>query len=163
MKYCFKCGAELIKKKQITDGLVPYCPVCLEYRYPMFNAAVSAIIFNSSYNRILLIKQDGKERNILVGGYINKGEQAEEAVRREIMEEVSLKAIDLRYNKSEYFGKSNTLILNYACRVEEDNFKVDGVEVDEANWFTIIEAKEKIAEGSLAKKFMLDYLENQKI
>ena len=76
MKYCNECGAELIEKEcinfGISDGFIPYCPVCNEFRFPKYNVAVSAVIFNPDYSKILLIHQYGRPRNILVAGYVNK-------------------------------------------------------------------------------------------
>lgn len=157
MKYCFRCGDELKEKLHKVDGMVPFCDSCNEFRYPMFNVAVSVNIFNLKRDKVLLIQPFGRKRNILVAGYVNKGESGEEALRREMMEEVSLKAKGIDYNRSEYFKESNTLIFNYGCYVENENFKVDGVEVGAGNWFTIDEARKNIVSGSLAERFMLDY------
>ena len=46
MSYCVKCGHELIEKENGIDGMVPYCPNCQEFRFPMFNSAVSALVLN---------------------------------------------------------------------------------------------------------------------
>ena len=76
MKYCSECGTKLIEKECGIDGLVPYCPTCKQFRFPMFNSAISTIIFNPTKDKILLIKQYGKDFNVLVAGYITKGENA---------------------------------------------------------------------------------------
>ena len=105
MKYCSECEI---------DGLVPYCPTCKQFRFPMFNSAISTIIFNPTKDKILLIKQYGKDFNVLVAGYIIKGENAKETLIREIKEEVNLNVIDYTYNDNEYYQPSNTLMHNYA-------------------------------------------------
>ena len=74
MKYCSECGTKLIEKECEIDGLVPYCPTCKQFRFLMFNSAISTIIFNPTKDKILLIKQYGKDFNVLVAGYIIKGE-----------------------------------------------------------------------------------------
>ena len=96
MKYCSECGEKLILKKDGIDGLVPFCPTCGQFRYPMSNMAVSAIIMQD--DQILLIKQYGQDRNILVAGYINYQESAEEALKREIKEEVGLDVVSYEFN-----------------------------------------------------------------
>lgn len=82
MKYCSECGTKLIEKECGIDGLVPYCPTCKQFRFPMFNSAISTIIFNPTKDKILLIKQYGKDFNVLVAGYIIKGENAKETLIR---------------------------------------------------------------------------------
>lgn len=161
MKHCIECGTQLVEKQLEGEGIIPYCPVCEQFRFPMFNAAVSVIIFNAAREKILLIQQYKKVRNILVAGYINLGESAEHAVAREILEEVGLDAVDIKFNKSEYYEKSNTLMFNFSCSVRDDKFKIDSKEVDYAAWYPVEEAKEAIADGSLAERFLLSYLEKR--
>ena len=59
-KHCRECGAALIKKELMGEGIVPFCPKCGEFRFPMYNVAVSMIVVNRQTNQILLIKQYGK-------------------------------------------------------------------------------------------------------
>lgn len=54
MKYCSECGTQLIEKECGIDGLVPYCPTCKQFRFPMFNSAISTIIFNPTKDKILI-------------------------------------------------------------------------------------------------------------
>lgn len=158
MSYCNVCGSKLTKKEcinfGISDGLVPFCPTCNEFKFPMFNVAVSSIIFNPDHTKILLIQQYGKKNNILVAGYVTKTENLEIALKREIMEEVGLKVKDFTYNASEYFERSNSLICNFMVTVEDDNFN-HSKEVDYANWYSIEEAKAAILKDSLAERFLL--------
>ena len=43
-KHCFECGTALIEKELEEEGIVPYCPNCQQYRFPMYNVAVSMIV-----------------------------------------------------------------------------------------------------------------------
>ena len=94
IKYCWKCGNKLELKEcfncSVSEGTFPYCENCEEFRFPFFNVAVSMVIYNKDYSKILLIKQYKRDFNILVAGYVNKKETLEEALIREIKEEVNL-------------------------------------------------------------------------
>ena len=103
-KHCWECGAALIEKPLEGEGIVPFCPVCGEYRFPMYNAAVSMIVVDENTGRILLIQQYGRPSYILVAGYINRGESAEDAVRREIREETGLHAGRIHFNRPRFFS-----------------------------------------------------------
>lgn len=153
MQYCTKCGTKLIEKTLESEGMIPYCPTCNEHRFPTFNSAISTVIFNASKTKVLLIQQYGKPNNILVAGYINKGENAKEALLREVKEEVGLKVSKFEYNDNVYFEKTNTLIHNYTSFVKDENFTLTN-EVDKATWFAVEEAYEEIKENSLAKQFL---------
>lgn len=45
-KHCFECGTPLIEKELEGEGIVPYCLKCKQYRFPMYNVAVSMIVIN---------------------------------------------------------------------------------------------------------------------
>ena len=81
-KHCHSCGTLLIEKPLEGEGIVPYCPQCEEFRFPMYNVAVSMIVINEQNGEILLIKQYGRPFFILVAGYVNRGEALEHAVGR---------------------------------------------------------------------------------
>lgn len=161
MYYCQNCGTKLIFKELEHEGQIPYCPSCKEYRFEPFNTAVSMIITTKDFKKALLIEQYGKKRYILVAGYINKGETAEEAARREILEEVGLQVQDLIFQKTAYYEKSNTLMINFIAVVEDMNV-TPNYEIDDYAWFSIEEAKEQIAKGSLAESFYLMFYERVK-
>ncbi len=77
------------------------------------------------------------------------------------MEETGLKVKNMHFNKSEYFGNTNTLMLNYSCTVENESLEhLNTVEVDKAQWFTHEQAVENIKKNSLAERFLLNYLNN---
>lgn len=158
MKYCYECGEKLIIKEcfncGISDGFFPYCPHCNEFRFPFFNSAVSCVIYNKDYSKTLLIKQYGRDWNILVAGYVNKTENLETALIREIKEEVNLDVIEYRFNASRYFEKSNSLICNFIVVVENEKFLCNP-EVDSAQWYSINEAKDVILKNGLAEEFFL--------
>ena len=83
-KHCFECGTALVEKELENEGIVPFCPKCEQYRFPMYNVAVSMIVINEQTGEILLIKQYGRPWFVLVAGYVNRGEHVEHAVGREI-------------------------------------------------------------------------------
>jgi NAD+ diphosphatase len=56
---------------------VPFCEKCNQYRFPVYNVAVSMIVVNEQNGKIMLLQHYGKPAYILVAGYINRGEQSE--------------------------------------------------------------------------------------
>jgi NAD+ diphosphatase len=115
------------------------------------------IVLNPARDKVLLIQQYGKPFYILVAGYVNKGEDAEDAAVREVREEMGLHVTSLAFNRSHYFAPSNTLMLNFTATVAGDE-PTPNREVDSYDWFTPEEAKANIKEGSLAERFLLYYL-----
>ena len=157
-EYCQSCGTRLIEKELEHEGIVPFCPSCGEFRFPMYNVAVSMIVRNEETGKILLIRQYGKDRYILVAGYVNRTEPLEHAVRREIKEETGMTVRSLRFNRSKFFEPSNTLMCNFTAFVKDDSEFSPNEEIDSWAWFTPDEAKRNIFQGSLAQEFLNAYL-----
>lgn len=160
MKYCVECGTKLEKRFLEGEGDIPFCPNCNEFRFPIFNCAVSMEVLNPDKNKVILIQQYGRKFNILVAGYINKGEGAEHAVKREVKEELGLNVGEIRFNKSKYYEPSNTLMINFSCVADSEDLSHMTAEVDKAAWYTFEEAKKEIRQGSLAEEFLLNFIEN---
>lgn len=152
MNYCEICGNKLELKTLEYEGKIPFCSKCGQYRFEKFNAAVSMVVVNKEMNKTLLIKQYNRDRYILVAGYINKGESAEEAAIRELKEEVSLNAIKLIFQKTKYFEKTNTLMINFIAVVEDESVSPN-YEVDDYAWVNIEEALDRLERTTLAYEF----------
>lgn len=158
MKYCIECGTLLVDKELEHEGMIPYCSKCNQYRFPMYNVAVSMIVVNKSNNKILLIQQYGKPFNILVAGYVNRGEKLEEAVARELKEETGMIPDSIKFNRTRFYEPSNTLICNHTVFVKDDSELNCNYEIDSYRWFTVEEAIRDIKPNSLASYFLNEYL-----
>ncbi len=158
-KFCQECGAELVGKELENEGIIPFCPKCNQFRFPMYNVAVSMIVINEQTNKILLIKQYGNPFYILVAGYVNRTEQLEHAVAREIKEETGMTVSRIKFNRTKFYKPSNTLMCNFTAFVENENDLFVNTEIDEYKWFTGDEARKNILENSLASYFLNAYLD----
>lgn len=158
-KFCSECGTALIDKPLEGEGIVPFCPQCEQYRFPLYNVAVSMIVTNEQTGKILLIQQYGKPFYILVAGYVNRTEPLEHAVAREIKEETGMTVSHIRFNRTKFFEPSNTLMCNFTAFVPNDReLHVNG-EIDRYQWFDPDQARQNIRQGSLAAYFLNSYLD----
>ena len=158
MTHCYECGAKLVPRELEGEGIVPYCPECKAYRFPIFSTAMSATLLSPDRKKALLIQQYGRERNVLVAGYISKGENAEHAVVREIQEEMGMRVTEMAFVKSTYFEPSNTLMLHYLTVVDSEDLSGRTSEVDKAQWFSLEESKKQVVTPSLAQRFLFEAL-----
>ena len=157
-KYCQECGTALIEKELENEGMVPFCPKCNQYRFPLYNVAVSMIVISRRTDKILFIKQYGRPFFILVAGYVNRTESLEHAAAREIKEETGMTVSSLRFNRTKFFEPSNTLMCNFTAFVDDESEMNTNEEIDSYQWFTKDEAKENIKKNSLAEYFLNAYL-----
>ena len=128
----------------------------------MYNVAVSMIVINEQTGEILLIKQYGRPFFILVAGYVNCGEPLEHAVGREIKEETGMTVSRVKFNRTNFFEPSNTLMCNFTAFVKDASELSPNREIDSYQWFSPNEARQNIRPNSLAERFLNAYLEESK-
>ena len=163
MKYCMKCGNELRMRSLKHEGSIPYCEECCEYQFPYANTAVSLILLSPKQDQVLLIQQYQKKDYILVAGYVNQKESLEEALQRECLEEIGREITSIRYLKSAYYEPSNTLMCCFTAVADSVSLaNISAWEIDAAKWFPFDEALRMIKPNSLAKLFLMSYIEKYK-
>lgn len=158
-KFCHECGTKLTQKELENEGIIPFCPKCEAYRFPVYNVAVSMIVINKKTDKILLIKQYGKDYYVLVAGYVNRMEQLEHAVAREIKEETGINVSQIKFNRTRFYEPSDVLMCNFTAFVEDDSDFCVNEEIDDYCWFTYEEARKNIRQNSLAAYFLNAYLD----
>ena len=160
MSYCPVCGTQLTDRELEHEGIVPFCPRCGEYRFPMFNIAVSMIVVNESNGKMLLIKQYGKDFYRLVAGYVSRTETLEHAAVRELKEETGMTAVRISFNRTRFFEPSNTLMCNFTVFVKDDSELSPNYEIDSCAWFTFDDARKNVNPEILAGRFLNAYLDD---
>ena len=103
MKFCGECGMGLIEKFLESEGkMVPFCPNCNAFRFPLYNVCCSMIVMNRAKDHIV---------------------SAEETVVREIKEELGMSVKKLKYNKSEYFPQNEYTDAQFRRYCRRDFFR----------------------------------------
>ena len=161
LNYCPVCGMKLHPKEQPHEAPALYCGRCGEYRFPLFSAAVAVTVLDEAGENMILIRQYGDPDPVLVAGYIDKGETAEDAVIREVGEELGMAVQSFSFLRSRYYAPSETLMFHYAATVKgkaaAPNWEVDGWE-----WVPVKQALGLVKSGGLAETLLLDFEEYRK-
>lgn len=133
-RFCGRCAAplELSKKER---ALV--CPHCKNTVYPRINPAV--IVAVTDHERILLTKYRGRADvpfYALIAGFVEIGETLEETVQREVMEEAGLHVKNIRYYKSQPWGKASDILSGFFCNVDgSTEITMEEDELSVAEWY----------------------------
>jgi ADP-ribose pyrophosphatase YjhB (NUDIX family) len=124
--YCPRCKSANIA---IQEKKLVYCSDCGFKFYLNAAAAVAAIIKDKNSNILVTVRafDPCKGTFDLPGGFVDPGESAEHAIKREVEEELSLNISSLTYfcsepNVYEYCKiKYNTVDIAYLCEVQNLN------------------------------------------
>lgn len=133
------------------------CPACGNVIYPRIDPCVITAVTDG--DRICLIHY-GHQRSrtgsyALVAGYIESGETPEDAVHREVMEEVGLRVKNIRYYKSQPWPVSGSLLLGFFCELDgDDTITADPGELSDALWVSRENMPERSGEISLTAEMM---------
>lgn len=132
--FCGKCGAIT---RQKSDDRTIICTGCNTILYPRISPAIIvAIICN---DKILLARNSNFPGNwySLIAGYVDIGESLEEALIREVKEEVGLDVKNIRYYKSQPWPLSGSMMIGFIAEADENQpVAIDNNEIAEAAWFT---------------------------
>lgn len=104
--------------------------------YPRISPAV--IIAVTDGDRLLLSKYARRTyiRYALLAGYTEIGETMEETVQREVMEEVGLRVKNIRYYKSQPWGRDGAVLMGFYCDLDgSDEIHLDENELSMAAWY----------------------------
>lgn len=135
---CPRCGAAT---EFNTAGWSRRCPQDGSEHFPRTDPAVIMLVIDRD-DRALLGRQGAWAEGWFsaLAGFVESGESAEAAVRREIHEESGIVIgdgpDDIRYLGSQPWPFPCSLMLGYHAWTADPTITVDGVEIVEARWFT---------------------------
>ena len=131
-KFCGRCGTETQLDEK---DMMLKCPSCGQVHYPRIAPAIIVAIRKD--DELLMAKHSYHDniRYALIAGFVEPGESIEEAVHREVLEEVGIRIKNLKYQRSQSWPFPNSLMLAFTAEYESGNIKVDGDEILKAKWF----------------------------
>lgn len=138
-RFCPRCGGQL---ESTHAGHELTCASCGKSQFPRTDPAVIMAITlgepGSEDERILLGRNASwpEKRFSTLAGFCEPGETLEDAVRREVMEEVGIVVGEVSYFGNQPWPLPSSLMLGFTGRALSDEIDVDGTEVVEARWFS---------------------------
>lgn len=132
-RFCGSCGAPTAVGG---GGTVRRCTSCGTEHFPNPHPVVIMVVWRG--DKCLLGRGRGwaAARFSALAGFVDLGESLEEAVAREVQEEVGLTVDAVEYHASQPWPFPMSLMLGCFAHVVDEEMTVDPEELDEARWFT---------------------------
>lgn len=156
-RYCGVCGEKL---PSMNNDKSKKCPKCKNLFFPELACAIIVGITNG--DKLLLAHNSNflKNRYSILAGFVELGESLEDAVRREIKEEVNINVKNLKYFGSQPWPFPNSIMLGFTAEYQSGEMIPDGFEIERVNWFSKDEIPEIPPYGSISRK-IIDFCFNK--
>ncbi len=157
-QFCGRCGV-LLKAKP--DERAKACPQCGLLHFPRLAPAIIVLVERG--NQLLL----ARSRHFMPGmysvlaGFVEPGESLEEAVVREVKEEVGIEVKDIKYFGSQPWPFPHSLMIGFTATYASGEILLDGEEIEEAGWFTFDTLPRIPGKISIARKLIDWFVEKQ--
>ncbi len=144
---CPRCGAAT---DPVSAGWVRRCEQDGTEHYPRTDPAVIMAVVDDG-DRLLLARSARwpAGRYTVLAGFVEPGESAEHAIRREVREETAVVVDEVDYRGSQPWPFPASLMLAFRAHAATTRITVDGQEIAEAGWYTRQELWDAIGAGQV--------------
>ena len=133
--YCSVCGQPSVMRR---GGQVRRCPACRAEHFPRTDPVVITLVTDGE--RCLLGQSRGRlyamKMYSALAGFMDQGENIEEAVAREIMEEAGIAVKNVRYHSSQPWPFPSSLMIGCHAEAATTQIDMDPEEMTDVQWFT---------------------------
>ncbi|MGL4455655.1 MAG: NAD(+) diphosphatase [Plesiomonas sp.] len=132
-RFCGQCGQPM---RKLADEWSVRCTGCQQCHYPVIAPCVIMAVRKG--RQILLAQHPRHQGNMytVLAGFVEAGETLEQAVEREVREEVGIAISHIRYVKSQPWPFPNSLMMAFLADYADGELCIDTTELVDANWFS---------------------------
>ncbi|UFS70562.1 NAD(+) diphosphatase [Geomonas sp. RF6] len=130
---CSRCGSDM---ERIDQTWGKQCLGCGHHHFPHIHPCIIVLVRRGD-EFLLGRKPEWPEgRYSLVAGFVDFGESLEECVEREVLEEMGVRVTNVRYVGSQSWPFPTQLMTGFVAEYASGEVVVDGLELEDARWFT---------------------------
>jgi len=156
--FCSICGNQNSFNKK--EGAFE-CSCNAAPKYPTISPCIITLIYDK--DNILLGRSKFFPPNMYstLAGFIEAGENAEEALIREVKEEVNVEIANIKYFSSQSWPFPAQLMLGYFCQYKKGEIILNDAELEDARWFNIKELPIIPPDASISGQLIRSYIEGR--
>ena len=141
-RFCGACGVETEVHEA---GHMRRCPACRAEHFPRTDPAVIMLVHDGA-NRCALGRQKIWPAGMYstLAGFVEPGESLEDAVAREVLEEVGLVVDEVTYHSSQPWPFPQSIMLGFHARAVGGEPVANPSEIEHAQWFTADEIRARV-------------------
>ena len=154
-RYCGVCSTPT---ERLADERARACPQCAHRAYPRHSPAVIMRITRG--DEVLLGRSSHFPPDMYstLAGFVDVGESAEAAVRREVREEAGIEITEPQWFGSQSWAFPHSLMLGFTAEWASGEVVADLTELEDAQWFTRERLPVLPPPSSIARRLLDDWL-----
>jgi len=157
-QFCGRCGAPMEAKATERAKL---CPRCGLHHFPRLAPAIIVLVERGRALLLARSRHFAKGMYSVIAGFVEPGETLEEAVVREVREEIGISIKEIRYFGSQPWPFPHSLMIGFTATYEDGEIVLDDSEIEDARWFTRDNLPPLPGKISIARKLIDGFLEKQ--
>jgi NAD+ diphosphatase len=157
-QFCGRCGL-LLKTSQTERA--KECPKCGLLHFPRLAPAIIVLVERG--NELLLARSRHfmPEMYSVLAGFVEPGESLEEAVVREVREEVGISVKNIKYFGNQPWPFPHSLMIGFTATYAGGKISLDDSEIEDAGWFTADNLPRIPGKISIARKLIDWFIDKQ--
>lgn len=157
-QFCGRCGTPT---EHVGYEFSKKCPNCGLTAYPRISPAVIVLIEHEG--KVLLSRSPHFPKGMysIQAGFVEPGENLEQAVEREILEEVGIYVQDIKYFGSQPWPFPNSLMIGFTAKYAGGELTLDKTEIEDAAWYRADELPAIPPPLSIARKLIDHFVAKQ--
>jgi NAD+ diphosphatase len=151
-RFCGRCGTPT---EPSPGERAMRCPSCGLLAFPRLAPAVITLVERGDEVLLANGRTFGAPTYSCIAGFVEPGESLEEAVRREVGEEVGVQLGEVRYFASQPWPFPHSLMAGFNASWAEGDISIDPEEIVDAAWFRA-DAMPQIPPGLSIARWLID-------
>ena len=136
--HCPRCATALSHHQQ---DLAKQCEACGLTQYPRLSPCIITLVIRGEYCLLAQGVRFTEPRYSTLAGFIEAGESAEDALAREVREEVGVEVANIRYHCSQSWPFPHSFMLGFFADYLSGDIVPEPSEIVDARWFHYSELK----------------------
>ena len=150
-QFCGRCGA---RTEASREERVRICPACKLAAYPRVAPAVMALVKREKQILLARGRHFPPGMYSALAGFVEPGESLEQCLAREVAEEVGVQISNTRYFASQSWPFPHSLMIAFVCDWVSGDIKPQDAEIEEANWFEVLQLPKLPSKISIARRLI---------
>jgi NAD+ diphosphatase len=156
-QFCGQCGG---RTEALAGERAKKCYQCGLLQFPRLSPAIIVLVRRGKELLLARSRQTPPGMYSILAGFVEPGETLEQAVEREVKEEVGILIRNIRYFGSQPWPFPHSLMIGFTAEHAEGELEIDRNEMEDANWYSVDRLPMLPPPISIARRLIDNFLES---